>query len=150
MQFVTVNRRSGEAIPINPEMVCYLRQQGDFTTVAMANGVEHRIALPASALVEALERASAGETVKPLEELKRGDPPGLPPAPETVVNELALGDPNAAAPPAGEPETGDQGLTDEEQAELAGRAQRRQEGDDDKAHKGGGKPDEDKHPASKK
>ena len=146
MQFVTVNRRSGEAIPINPEMVCYMRQQGDFTTVAMANGVEHRIAISASALVEALEKASAGETVKPLEEQKRGDPPGLAAPPSTgdpagnVVGELALAGP---APPAGAPDTGDDGLTDEEQAELAGRAQRGQEKDDkahdDKAHKGDSK-----------
>jgi hypothetical protein len=57
MQWVTIKRRSGEEIPINPAMVCYVRRVGSVTIVAMANGHEHRVSMEAPALAAAFVEA---------------------------------------------------------------------------------------------
>jgi hypothetical protein len=129
MRFVMIERRSGELIPVNPGMVCYVRQVGVVSTVALANGVEHKVQIPAAELVAAFERGMAGDgDVDPVREPAREPDPA---APAPAQGALAL---EPAPEPAPTPETADSGLSDEEQAELQGRAQRKQETDEPGRH----------------
>jgi 3'-phosphoadenosine 5'-phosphosulfate sulfotransferase (PAPS reductase)/FAD synthetase len=135
MKFVMIERRSGELIPVNPGMVCYVRQVGMVTTVSLANGHEHKVAIPAAKLIEAFEAAMSGEAASELREQPRLDL-GEQPDPPRGANPPGEGaqPPERPAPPEGEPLEGEGGLSEEEQAELEGRAQRGQEGDGDPPH----------------
>jgi hypothetical protein len=135
MKFVMIERRSGELIPVNPGMVCYVRQIGMVTTVSLANGHEHKVAIPAAELIEAFEAAMSGEAASELREQPRLDL-GEQPDPPQGANPPGEGaqPPERPAPAEGEPLEGEGGLSEEEQAELEGRAQRGQEGDGDPPH----------------
>lgn len=120
MQLLTITRRSGEQIPINPAQVCYVRQTGLNSSVYMANGEPIRVAVPAAELAAAIERALNADSgdrkhVAALEEPAPPGPEGLQGAP-------------------GEPQAAEDGPTEEEVAEVEGKAQRRQEAED--GHKG--------------
>ena len=124
VRFVTIRRRGGEAIPINPEMVCYMRQIGALTTIAMADGGSFRVEVPSGELVKAFIKG--GDSVE-LEEPEKAPPAGLAPAPEALGASGAQVPTVGAATPAAEPVEGEGDLTEEEEAELKGRAQRGQE-----------------------
>jgi hypothetical protein len=129
MQWVTIKRRNGEEIPINPAMVCYVRGVGSVTTVALANGHEHRVAgITAAALAMAMEQAMDAEAGAKRHVPVIEEPP--PPPPESGAPGGAPG--AAEAPQAGEPNLGD-----EEAGREEGAAQRRQEAEPgDKPHAG--------------
>ena len=117
MRFVTIHRRGGEAIPINPEMVCFMRTAGNLTTIAMADGQSFRVELGAAELVKAFTKG--GDSIE-LEEPEKPPAEAAAPAPE------ALGASGAQIAP-GAPPAGDLDADDDEDAKEQGRAQRAQE-----------------------
>jgi hypothetical protein len=116
MRFVTIQRRSGEAIPVNPAMVCYVRQAGNLSTISFANGNDIRVEVDAKLLAQAFAEAFDGDETELLKEPPRPGEPGAPPA-------------EGAATAAGEAETADPPKDDDEDAKAQGRAQRAQEAD---------------------
>lgn len=120
MQLLTITRRSGEQIPINPAQVCYVRTTGANTTIYMANGEPIRVAVPAEELAAAIEAALGAEPGQRKHVAALEEPP--PPGPEGLQG----------AP--GAPQAAEDEPTEEEVAEVEGRAQRRQEAEE--GHKG--------------
>jgi hypothetical protein len=130
MRFVTITRRGGEAIPVNPELVCYMRQSGSLTTISMADGGSFRVEVAAAELVEAFSKGGGSVELK---EPEKPPPESLAPqAPEALG---ASGAQITPAAPAGGPQPGDPDVDDEEDAKAQGAAQRAQEADpDEKPH----------------
>jgi hypothetical protein len=123
MRFVTITRRGGEAIPVNPELVCYMRQSGALTTIAFADGGSIRVEVPSDELVKAFTKG--GDSVE-LAEPAKAALEGLPAAPEALG---ASGAQIAPAAAAGGPQEGDPALDEEQDAKTEGAAQRAQEAD---------------------
>jgi hypothetical protein len=122
MQFLTIRRRGGEEIPINPLQVCYVRQMGAVTIVAMANGHEHRIQVPA---VELVDRIEAAADASPSSSRAMVQEPSTPPGTEQAPPGPADGAPAAEADP-----------EDEEEARKQAAGSRKQEADGEHVNDG--------------
>jgi hypothetical protein len=116
MQFLMISRRDGEAIPINPAQVCFVRRVGAATSVAMADGQSFRVHASVEAVLKAIEHAADASPSgkRTTVEAEEPAPPEGPPVPE--------GTPPAAEAHAGGDEAAKEGKAAHDDGEPAHRA----------------------------
>jgi hypothetical protein len=119
MQFLMISRRDGEAIPINPAQVTFLRRVGEVTQVTMADGQTFRIHAGVDAVLKAVEQAADASPSGKRHTIDIDEPP----APEGAAP--APGAPPAAEAPAAEDEPAKEGKASHDDGEPAQRGARR-------------------------
>jgi hypothetical protein len=119
MQFLMISRRDGEAIPINPAQVTFLRRVGEVTQVTMADGQTFRIRAGVDAVLKAIEQAADASPSGKRHTIEIDEPP---PPGATVA---PAGAPPAAEAEPAEDEGGKEAKVAHDDGEAAHRGSRR-------------------------